>query len=62
MTMTFFTMIEHLQLFDWQRLKQLRLAALRDSPDSFGSTLLNTGEYGHSDVAKNDTRCKTPIT
>jgi len=32
-------MIEQLQPTDWQRLKQIRVAALKDSPDSFGSTL-----------------------
>jgi len=40
-------MIERLQPEDWMRLKKLRLAALSDSPDAFGSTL--DGALGYSD-------------
>jgi len=32
-------MIQRLEPGDWQRLKVLRLAALQDAPDTFGSTL-----------------------
>lgn len=31
--------IEFLQAADWQRVKQLRIAALKDTPDAFASTL-----------------------
>ena len=42
-------MIERLQLEDWMRLKKLRLAALSDSPDAFGSTLDSASKYSDTD-------------
>lgn len=42
-------MIERLQPADWQRLKKLRLEALKDSPDAFASTLDSALRYNDSD-------------
>ena len=41
--------IERLKTEDWKRLKKLRLAALNDSPDAFGSTLDVASRYSDSD-------------
>jgi len=41
--------IERLRPEDWKRLKKLRLDALKDSPDAFGSTLESALRYNDSD-------------
>jgi GNAT superfamily N-acetyltransferase len=41
--------IERLNSDEWQRLKAVRLAALADVPDAFGSTLADAQRYEESD-------------
>lgn len=41
--------IERLQSDQWQRLKSVRLAALADAPDAFGSTLASARKCQESD-------------
>ena len=41
--------IERLNSSQWQRLKALRLRALADAPDAFGSTLADARRYAASD-------------
>lgn len=41
--------IERLSTNDWQRLKAVRLRALADAPDAFGSTLAGAERYRDSD-------------
>ena len=44
--------IHRLSVDDWQRLKQLRLAALSDAPQAFGSTLVGAERYSAADWRK----------
>jgi len=44
--------IEQLKPENWKRLKALRLAALKESPDAFGSTLQRAQTYEDSDWKK----------
>ena len=41
--------IERIDVDGWQRLKAVRLAALADAPEAFGSTLAQAQRYGASD-------------
>ena len=51
--------IERLRPDDWERLKKLRLAALKDSPDAFGSTLESALRYTDADWHKSISELKT---
>ena len=44
--------IECVQSYQWQRVKRLRLAALTDAPDAFGSTLADTEKLSDDDWIK----------